>query len=84
MPYISANDRRFLQPLVDLIEAEPLRSPGELNYLLTKLVHHYASCCSGYQGWNDVIGALECAKLEVYRRKIAAYEDRKIEENGDI
>jgi hypothetical protein len=31
-----------------------------------------------------VIGALENCKMELYRRKIAPYEDIKIEENGDV
>ena len=31
-----------------------------------------------------MIGALESAKLELYRRSIALYEDTKIKENGDV
>ena len=31
-----------------------------------------------------VIGALECAKLELYRRIAAPYEDTKIQENGEV
>ena len=30
------------------------------------------------------MGALECAKLELYRRVAAPYEDVKIMENGDV
>jgi hypothetical protein len=37
-----------------------------------------------YQHFNDVLGALEGAKLELYRRRIAPYEDTKIVENGDV
>jgi len=33
---------------------------------------------------NAIIGALECAKLELYRRVAAPYEDDKIAENGDV
>ena len=33
---------------------------------------------------NAIIGALECAKLELYRRVAAPYEDDKIIENGDV
>ena len=39
---------------------------------------------SNYQAINDIIGALESAKLEFYRRPVAIYEDKKIIENGDI
>jgi hypothetical protein len=34
--------------------------------------------------YNDVIGALECCKLELYRRMVAPYENTKIKENGDV
>jgi len=30
------------------------------------------------------MGALEGAKLELYRRKVAIYEEEKIKENGDV
>ena len=31
-----------------------------------------------------MVGVLECAKLELYRRMAAPYEDEKIEDNGDV
>lgn len=37
-----------------------------------------------YQAINDIIGALESAKMEIYRRIAAAYEDQKILENSDV
>ena len=37
-----------------------------------------------YQTCNDVMGALEGAKAEFYRRVVGPYEDQKIEENGDV
>jgi len=37
-----------------------------------------------YATLNTVIGVLECAKLELYRRVVADYEDQKCEENGDV
>ena len=42
-------------------------------------VHNYSS-----DTIMDVPGALSGAKLELYRRKIACYEDEKIIENGDV
>jgi hypothetical protein len=33
---------------------------------------------------NDIIGVLEAAKTEFYRRIIAPYEDIKIQDNGDM
>ncbi len=32
----------------------------------------------------DIIGALRCCELEIYRRLAAPYEDLKIKENGDV
>jgi len=58
--------------------------PGELNYLITRIIREYYDLNEGYQGINDIIGALEGAKLEFYRRQVAKYEDQKIKENGDV
>ena len=56
-----------------------------MNFLLTSIckdyVDRYGEC---YRTFNDIMGALEGVKLEMYRRKISAYEDRKIEMNGDV
>jgi hypothetical protein len=37
-----------------------------------------------YAHINEAIGALECAKLELYRRVAAPYEDEKMKESGDV
>ena len=37
-----------------------------------------------YSNYADVIGTLESSKLELYRRWVAAYEDKAIAKNGDI
>jgi hypothetical protein len=37
-----------------------------------------------YANVNEMIGALECCKLELYRILIAPYEDVKIDENGGV
>ena len=37
-----------------------------------------------YAEINRIIGALECAKLEIYRRLAVPYEDEKIILNGDV
>ncbi len=61
------------------------RVSGELNYKLTMTVKEYLDAhglC--YQTINDIVGALEGAKLEFYRRVAAPYENDKIESNGDV
>lgn len=78
MPYIKQQDREYLR------ERNP-HTAGELNYLITQLIISYMNggkeC---YQAYNDCLGALEGAKLELYRRKIAPYENKAIEKNGDV
>lgn len=79
MPYIKSGDR------VRLVEGDPPSSPGELNYLITYLVQEYLEAKKlDYQSINDVLGALEGAKLEFYRRVVVPYESQKIDENGDV
>lgn len=80
MPYINQAHRDCLA------DGDPPVNSGELNYCITKLVNDYIQRTGGlnYQNINTVVGALECAKLELYRRIAAPYEDRKREENGDV
>ncbi len=82
MPYIKQIFREKLEAGTLLIG--PGLVAGELNYLITELIKKYLGSNPNYQRYNDVIGALESAKLELYRRKISPYEDTKIDENGDI
>lgn len=80
MPYVTKEERELL--LRDLIGAE---SAGQLNYLFTSEIQSYIQTKGlSYQTLNDIIGALEGAKLELYRRVAANYEDRKRNENGDV
>jgi hypothetical protein len=68
-----------------IVSVEDIRSPGELNFALSTLINNYFDRRGGrYQTINDIIGALESAKLEFYRRVAAPYEDTKIQENGDV
>lgn len=79
MPYITKENKE------DLLKTLKIRNSGELNYLLTEAIKCYLQDNGErYQTYNDILGALEGAKLELYRRKIAPYEDKKIEENGDV
>lgn len=82
MPYITPAIRAaYEDPRLDIF---PTNS-GELNYVLTKLCDEYLKRNGlTYQHINDTIGALECAKLELYRRVAAPYEDKKIQQNGEV
>ena len=85
MPYIKKERRRELSvpsnwPMVGLAQ-----DVGELNYQITCLVDDFISRKKlKYSEINSAIGVLECAKMELYRRIAAPYEDKKCEENGDV
>lgn len=80
MPYIAPADRRRLE------EGGKPETAGELNYAVTKVIDDYLVRKGGlrYTHLNEVVGALECAKLELYRRLAAPYEDTKRLESGDV
>lgn len=85
MPYISEGDRKDLEPLTMRIESVYVDSPGILNFIVTKTLMQYEKCNGiNYKTYNDMVGVLECAKLELYRRMVVPYEDNKIAENGDV
>lgn len=80
MPYIEKWKRDRLETYSDRTE-----KPGELNFMFTNEIIRYLNDKGlSYQTINDIIGALEGAKLEFYRRVAAPYEDQKIKQNGDV
>lgn len=84
MPYIRKEDRDALDP-TNHVEYPQASSPGELNFQITRLIDEYLERGGlSYAGVNTVVGVLECAKLELYRRIAAPYEDTKIASNGDV
>ncbi len=95
MPYISEIQRNYVDEELDaliknLIEMDNEDMlPGMVNYCISKML--WSLCGKGhpegvrrYHRMNAMIGALQCAQLELYRRVIAPYEDKKIKESGDI
>ena len=89
MPYIEQSARWGIED--DQAEgydfcaiAKRLSGPGELNYVFSLLAKGYFEAHSTYQGINDIVGALDGAKLEFYRRIVVPYEDKKIIANGDV
>ena len=77
MPYIPKGERK-------LALTSPFTS-GQLNYAITTTVDRFLDQEGvSYASLNAAIGVLECAKLELYRRVAAPYEDIKCAENGDV
>lgn len=84
MPYIVNEDRiRYIGGLAK-IDGAGIPTPGHLNYLLSTVTDIFIGLTPNYEKYNAAIGALESAKLELYRRMIAPYEDGKIASNGDV
>ena len=91
MPYIKEERR---EELYDMLDHSPgaigycCSTPGELNFALTETILEYINNKDGekisYSRINEVVGVLECCKLELYRRLATPYEDKKIKENGDV
>jgi len=97
MPYIKQEERELLDELINALSeriqsmsanlAEPTNMksrPGVMNYALSTLIKKVYGEEMKYSDYNEVVGMVECAKLEFYRRPVSEYEDKKIEENGDI
>lgn len=80
MPYIN-EERRELVSHLGLDVAEE----GDVNYLITSIIDEWLDREGlSYSSINAAIGILECAKLELYRRIAAPYEDEKLDANGDV
>jgi hypothetical protein len=84
VPYIKENQRVKFQFALDLLK-DNIKDAGELNYVVTSICHQLLRENGvKYAKLNEIVGALECAKLELYRRIAVPYEDSKIAENGDV
>lgn len=78
MPYINREGREEIK------EGRLPENAGELNFVISSLVDNYLAGNVCYRRINEVIGVLECAKLELYRRVAAPYEHAKCQENGEV
>tara|TARA_R110000782_G_scaffold225721_1_gene312588 strand:- start:214 stop:468 length:255 start_codon:yes stop_codon:yes gene_type:complete len=76
MPYLNPKQR----------SRSSLKEVGDLNFRIHELIEIYLKGKDAikYEEYNSVVGVLESVKLEFYRRAVAAYEDNKIVDNGDI
>lgn len=89
MPYIKQEDRNRFDEVIREYEKSIKSSSitmGQLNYLITSIINVTIKSMGGisYSTLNNIIGVLECIKLELYRRIVVPYEDNKIKENGDV
>lgn len=80
MPYIKRENRESLRD-----GTRAASNAGDLNYQITLLLDDYLTRRGlNYGNLNELVGVLECAKMELYRRIAVPYEDKKIKENSDV
>jgi hypothetical protein len=86
MPYIRTERRDNIYNVArGVIDPDEILSCGDLNYAISLILSVYlANNGTQYRTFNDIVGALECAKSEFIRRIVNPYEDQKIISNGDI
>jgi len=85
IPYIKSRERERLSEISELILKTKIDTAGNLQYLIALLTKSFMTDKEKkYQDHNDVMGALDGAAREYYRRKVAPYEQEKINENGDV
>ena len=87
MPYILKERRRIYIEEINLLGGrmrETGATEGDLNFIITKLIKIWLGSKPNYMNYNSVLGILTAIQHELYRRKIAPYEDEKIKENDDV
>jgi len=92
MPYIKEEHRKLLDPIINdlkrdivniTLDDESVNLECVINYTLTKLLSMMYSAKT-YDEINDVIGMLECCKLEYYRKVAATINDQSEYDQGEI
>jgi hypothetical protein len=90
MPYIKQEDRGQYDATVNsIVHSLALQNRddigGHINYIISSLASKLVSTLGErYATYEKIVGSLECAKLELYRKKIAPYEEQAIKKNGDL
>lgn len=84
MPYITESEKKEIDEFITY-DRLLLTNSGILCYVIYKIIITYLKLNGkSFRTFSEINGAIECAKLEFYRRYIAKYENSKIESNGDV
>jgi len=92
MPYIRQDKRDEFDTELDafilkfLETGENESTAGRLNYSISRILGAILNDDEriSYARINELVGVLECAKIELYRRIASPYEDDKSRINGDV
>lgn len=78
MPYIPKSEQK-------LADKNIYNNAGSLNYSIHQMISKYLDGREKrYSTYNEIIGVLDCVKMELYRRLVADYEEEKLAEYGDV
>lgn len=88
MPYIRKHERYRLdgdiEALAGNIRQQSQGKPaGFANYAITTLLLRIWEP-SSYTQYNEIMGVLACVQAEMYRKRIAPYENEKAKANGEV
>ena len=79
MPYIKAERRDNIEEVMEYPESE------DINFVMTTLLIDYVNKKGmTYSTINEVLGVLECVKMEFFRRIAIPVENQQLNENGDV
>jgi len=83
MPYIKSEQRQKWDTW--LYQAPLFNLPGELSYVVTRLLRQYWMGESfSYITCAIIVGVMVLTTFEFVRRVVNPYEDKKIQENSDV
>lgn len=84
MPYITDIEKDEIDKQINYNDLY-MPTSGALCYVIYKIVLAYLKLNGkSFRTFSEINGALECAKMEFYRKIVAPYEELKIKENGDV
>jgi len=89
MPYLTDDARAkiddHINGIIDVLVNTDVSVPGGLNYAICRVADGVtAAKGESYSIYNTLLGSVEAAKLEIYRRMVAPYEDVKCRANGEV
>lgn len=87
MPYIKPERRKLFDTQINAINDTIKKNDateGDLNYILSRIIGSVFLNEPRYHTICRISGVFDNVSREFYRRIAIAYEDRAIEENGDV
>ena len=86
MPYIPQKRRSEINNELTIVGDQFLpQNAGDLNYLVSQFIDNFlVEKGLRYAHINEMIGALDCCKMELYRLIAEPYEDDVMEKNGKV